>query len=279
MIKCTVCGHENLPGSFYCSNCNSDIVIEERKPMTDSRIEKAILEDCLKEVGGEESLALEVSSEMPIKEVVKLMIDHRKYSVVITRSDKSIEGIFTERSLLRRVCNESPINVDKPIREAMLKSPVVLKKTDSVAYALHMMEVQGYSYAIVEDDPIRVINIRHILHYIVELHPSLGGFDKVLNDFKAAILQEKTLSEEDKKILYHIGKNKEIFYKAFTIARKTGKLDETQRITRETFLKSFIPAVKEISHEDNHLSPDESAILGKLVGLFEKEKDYFLPND
>ena len=31
MIKCTVCGHENLPGSFYCSNCNSDIVIGKRK--------------------------------------------------------------------------------------------------------------------------------------------------------------------------------------------------------------------------------------------------------
>ncbi len=279
MIKCTVCGHENLPGSFYCSNCNSDIVIEKRKPLTDSRIEKAILEDCLEEVGGEESLALEVPPEKPVKEVVKLMIDHQKCSAVIIGSDRSIEGIFTERSLLLRVCNESPINVDKPIREAMLKSPVVLKKTDSVAYALHMMEVQGYSYAIIEDDPIRVINIRDILHYIVELHPSLGGFDKVLNGFKAAILKDKTLSEEDKGLIHHIGKNKDLIYKAFTVARKTGKLGETERINWETFLKSFIPAVKEISKEDEHLSPDESAILGKLVRLFEKEKDYFLSND
>ncbi len=278
MIRCAVCGHENLPGSLYCSNCNSDIVIEERKPMTDSRIEKAILEDCLGEVGGEESLALEVSPDKPVKEVVGLMIDHQKCSVVVIGLDRSIKGIFTERSLLRRVCNESPINLDKPIREAMLKSPVVLKKTDSVAYALHMMEVQGYSYAIIEDDPIRVINIRDILHYIVELHPSLGGFDKVLNAFKGAILSNK-LSEEDKEIIHHIGKSKELLYKAFTIARRTRKLAETERINRETFLKNFIPAVKEISNEVEYFSHDESAILGRLIRLFEKERDFLLSND
>ncbi|MHA2245138.1 MAG: CBS domain-containing protein [Candidatus Hodarchaeales archaeon] len=279
MIKCTVCGHENLPGSFYCTNCNSDIVIGKRKPITDSRIEKAILEDCLEDVGGEESLALEVPPEMPVKEVVSLMINQRKCSVVVVGPDKSIEGIFTERSLLRRVCNESPINVDKPIREAMLKFPVVLKKTDSVAYALHMLEVQGYSYAIIEDDPIRVINIRNILHYIVELHPSLGGFDKVLNGFKEAAFENFPLSEEDRETLTHIGRNKELLYKAFTIARNTGKLGETERISRDTFLNSFIPAVKDISKSDSDLSSDESNILGKFVRLFEQKKDYFLSHD
>lgn len=279
MIKCTVCGHENLPGSFYCSNCNSDIVIGKRKPMTDSRIEKAILEDCLEEVGGEESLALEVPTDKPVKEVVRLMIDHQKCSVVVVGSDRSIEGIFTERSLLRRVCNESPINVDKPIREAMLKNPVVLKKSDSVAYALHMMEVQGYSYAIIEDDPIRIINIRDILHYIVELHPSLGGFDKVLNGFKVAVLKDSTLSEEDQEIINQIGKNKDIIYKVFTAARNTGKLGETERITKEAFLNSYIPAIKEISNEEGLLSLNEATLLEKLVELFEKKKDYFLSDD
>ncbi|UCG01491.1 MAG: CBS domain-containing protein [Candidatus Heimdallarchaeota archaeon] len=279
MIKCTVCGHENLPGSLYCSNCNSDIVVGKRKPLTDSRIEKAILEDSLEEVGGIESLALEVPHNMPVKEVVRLMIDQQKCSVVVVGSEKSIEGIFTERSLLRRVCNEIPINLEKPIREVMLKSPVVLKKTDTVAYALHMMEVQGYSYAIIEDDPIRVINIRNILHYIVELHPSLGGFDKVLNGFKEAVLKKRTLSEEEREIIKNLGKNKELFYRAFTVARNSGKLGETERITRENFLNNFLPAVKEISKQDEHISPDESAVLGKLVKLFEEEKDYFLPND
>ncbi|UCE13332.1 MAG: CBS domain-containing protein [Candidatus Heimdallarchaeota archaeon] len=275
MIKCAICGHENLPGTFYCSNCNSDIVLGKRKPITDSRIEKAILEDCLEEVGGEESLALKVPPEMPVKEVVNLMVKHGKCSVVITGKERSIEGIFTERSLLRRVCNESPINTDKPIREAMLKKPVVLKKTDSVAYALHMMEVQGYSYAIVEDDPIRVINIRDILHYIVELHPSLGGFDKVLNGFKVAVLKDNTLTKEDKELINQIGRNKDLFYKAFSASRRIGKLDETERITKETFLNSYIPAIKEISKEEEYLTLDETSLLRKFIKIFEQNKDYF----
>lgn len=279
MVKCTVCGHENLPGSFYCSNCNSDIVIDERKPITDSRIEKAILEDCLEEVGGEESLALQVPPETSVKEVVKLMIDHQKCSVVVIGSERSIEGIFTERSLLRRVCNESPINVDKPIREAMLKHPVVLKKSDSVAYALHMMEVQGYSYAIIKDDPIRVINIRDILNYIVELHPSLGGFDKVLNGFKVAVLKDKTLSEKDKEVINQIEKKKNLFYKAFAASRKTGKLGETLRITKESFLISFIPAIKEILSEEGHLTHDEALLLRNFVKILELKKSYYLSND
>ncbi|MFX0013025.1 MAG: cyclic nucleotide-binding/CBS domain-containing protein [Promethearchaeota archaeon] len=279
MIKCTVCGYENLPGSFNCSNCNSDIIIGKRKPLTDSRIEKAILEDCLEEVGGEESLAIEVQPDTPVKKVVQLMVDRQKCSVVVLGSGGSIEGIFTERSLLRRVCNESPINVDKPIREAMLKKPVVLKKSDSVAYALHMMGVQGYSYAIIKDDPIRVINIRDILHYIVELHPSLGGFDNVLNDFKMAVLKNNTLSEEEKEIINHIEKSKDLFYKSFTMARNTGKLGETERITKKTFLKSFIPAVKEIFKEEESLSNEEKIMLEKLIGLIERFKDHFLSNE
>jgi len=275
MIRCSVCGHENLPGSFYCSNCNSDIVVEERKPFTDSRIEKAILEDCLEEVGGEESLALEVSPELPVKEAVRLMIEHQKCSVVVVGSDRSIEGIFTERSLLRRVCNESPINVEKPIREAMLKHPVMLKKSDSVAYALHMMEVQGYSYAIIQDDPIRVINIRDILHYIVELHPSLGGFDKVLNGFKIAVLKESILSEEEQDVINQIRKNKDVLYKSFTLARNLGKLGETERITKESFLNSYLPAIKEISKDETLFSLDEIRLLRKFVRTFEKKHEYF----
>ena len=275
MIHCSVCGHENLPGSFYCSNCNSDIVIEERKPITDSRIEKAILEDCLEEIGGVESLAIEVPPDLPVKEAINMMTEHRKCSVVVVGSDRSIEGIFTERSLLRRVCNESPINARKPIREAMLKHPVVLKKGDSVAYALHMMQVQGYSYAIIEDDPIRVINIRDILHYIVELHPSLGGFDKVLDDFKLAILKDSTLSEEEQELINQIGRNKDIIYKSFTLARNKGKLGETERITKETFLNNYLPAIKEILKDEELFSSAEVGLLREFVKIFEKKHAYF----
>jgi CBS domain-containing protein len=81
----------------------------------------------------------------------------------------SINGIFTERSLLKRVCNEFPIDISKPVSEAMLIKPEVLKPDNTVVDALHMMEVGGYTYAIVQNTPLRVLNIRDILEYIIEL--------------------------------------------------------------------------------------------------------------
>jgi CBS domain-containing protein len=166
---CPACGYENLPGSALCDNCNIDLTrFEEQKPVTKSKIERAILQDKLAKVGKEKSIALIVSPQKAIKEVIELMLKAHKFSAVIMDGE-SIEGIFTERSLLKRVCNESPINIDKPISEAMLKKPKVLKPENSVVDALHMMEVGGYTYAIIEDDPLRVINIRDILEYIIEL--------------------------------------------------------------------------------------------------------------
>lgn len=166
---CPACGYENLPGAASCDNCRIDLTrFEEKKPVTKSKIEKAILKDKLRKVGKENSIALIVSPEKSVKEVIELMLKAHKFSAVIM-DGKTIEGIFTERSLLKRVCNESPINIDKPITEAMLVKPKVLNPENSVVDALHMMEVGGYTYAIIDDDPLRVINIRDILKYIIEL--------------------------------------------------------------------------------------------------------------
>jgi predicted transcriptional regulator len=166
---CPACGYENLPGSAVCENCSSALTsFEEQKPVTESKIEKAILEDNLKTVGKEKSIALIVTKDMTVKEVVDQMVKNQKCSAVIMDGE-SIEGIFTERSLLKRVCNESPININKPITDAMLKDPRTLQPCDRVVDALHMMEVGGFTYAIIEGDPLRVINIKDILEYIIEI--------------------------------------------------------------------------------------------------------------
>ncbi len=166
---CPSCGYENLPGSSVCDHCNNALTsFEEKKPLTKSKIEKAILEDSLDKVGKEKSVALKVTNDMTVEVVIKQMIKEQKCSAVIME-DNSIKGIFTERSLLKRVCNESPININKSITEAMLKDPKTLQSFDRVVDALHMMEVGGFTYAIIEGDPLRVINIKDILEYIIEI--------------------------------------------------------------------------------------------------------------
>ena len=169
-MDCPACGYENIPGSAICENCNIDLTqFEKPNLVTKSMIEKAICKDKLAKVGKEDSIALIVSPEETVKDVVDLMLKKNKFSVVIMDGD-SIEGIFTERSLLKRVCNETPIDTSKPISEAMLVKPEVLTPDSTVVDALHMMEVGGYTYAIVQDKPLRILNIRDILEYIIELY-------------------------------------------------------------------------------------------------------------
>ena len=168
-MKCPACGFKNLPGAATCENCTTDLTFfEEPKPVTESKIEQAIMKDRLDHICKEKSIAITVSPQMTIREVIDEMIKNQKCSVVVMEND-IIEGIFTERSLLKRVCGDSPININRPISEAMLKNPEILKSSDCVAEALHMMEVGGYTYAIVEGDPLRVLNIKDILEYIIEL--------------------------------------------------------------------------------------------------------------
>lgn len=166
---CPACGYENIKGSDLCENCKTSLTrFEVHKPVTNSKIEKAILKDKVEKVGKENSIALLVSPDRSVKDIIKIMLENKKCSVVIMEGD-SIEGIFTERSFLKRVCNEFPPKLAIPIKEAMLKKPEILKPSDSVVDALHYMEVGGYTYAIIDNDPLRVINIRDILEYIVEL--------------------------------------------------------------------------------------------------------------
>ena len=168
-MRCPACGFENIPGTSICENCSTSLTLfEEKKLVTESNIEKAILRDKLEKIGGDNSIALVVPPDYSVRQVVDLMLKENKFSAVIMK-EENILGIFTERSLLKRVCNESPINLDKPIREAMLENPKKLKPEDGVVDALHMMDIGGFTYAIIDGDPVRVINIRDILDYIITL--------------------------------------------------------------------------------------------------------------
>ncbi|MFW9855086.1 MAG: CBS domain-containing protein [Candidatus Thorarchaeota archaeon] len=177
-IICPQCRYSNIEGSTECINCGTDISHLWRTKSGDKykdELGRAIAEDKLTEIGGERSIAFQVPPDMPVRQVINKMRENRKCSVVIVDDDDKIVGIFTERSLVVRVCNESPIDIDKPIKDAMLKNPVILEKTDSVAHALHHMYLGDYSYAIIREDPLRVVNIRDILTYFVE-HASHDGF-------------------------------------------------------------------------------------------------------
>ena len=51
----------------------------------------------------------------------------------------------------------------------MGKSPITLQPTDRIVDALHFLDVRGFTYVIIEGDPLRVINIRDIFEYLIKI--------------------------------------------------------------------------------------------------------------
>ena len=118
-----------------------------------------------------------VSSLTSIDQAIDTMNLHRIGCILII-DDGQLNGIFTERDLLRRVI---PLKLDlsqTPIGEVMTKNPEYLTNEDLVLHALNSMILGGYRHIPVlkSGEPIGVFGMRDCVRYVVEMQP-----DAVLN--------------------------------------------------------------------------------------------------
>ena len=271
-MLCPACGFENLPGVDFCQECLSSLthLDDSLSAKTESRIEKAILKEKVYQILSKSSTV--VAPNTSLKDVIKLMSENELYSVIIAENNE-IKGIFTERSFVRRAAFGFPENSDHEIEEFMAHDPVILKSTDNTVNALHLMFVAGYSYAIIDENPPRVISIRDILRYVIELYPSLAGFDKLLDELKSIAMADGAISKEEQDILNKVEENKEEFLRIFARIDSSGKMLEEDRELLEEIVEQFIPSVEEIAESDASISSDEAALLRKLVTYFDENKD------
>ncbi|MHA2365131.1 MAG: CBS domain-containing protein [Candidatus Hodarchaeales archaeon] len=272
-MQCPACGYENLPGVDFCDECLSplyhlDLII---KPKSETRMEKAILKEKIYQIHSLQALV--VPPDKSLKDVLSLMNAGRKCSAVIVENNE-IKGIFTERSFIKRACVDFPIIYERPIREVMAENPIVLRSTDSVVDALHLMSVVGYSYAIIKETPLRVLSITDILHYIVELYPSLGGLYKLMKELKQIALLDGEITPEEQAILDKIEYEKDSFLRIFA---RMGKsiIPTGDKSIISNFVDSFIPSIEKVVEKGRHISDDEKILLKKVVTYFEQNKDRF----
>jgi len=83
-------------------------------------------------------------------------------------------GIFTERDVLRLLSDGG--NLDAPVSQVMVKNPVSLRKTDTVAHAIGLMSAGGFRRVPIVDAEgkvVSVLKVSGILHYLVEHFPKV----------------------------------------------------------------------------------------------------------
>jgi len=162
---CPVCGFENLQGEDNCENCGADLRTADL-PIPGSRFERALLNHSLGSLAP--PAARSVTPELSAAEAVDGMRAAGERALVVALGGRVV-GIFTERDALRKLAGS---NIDGvTVGEVMTADPVVLRTDDSVAVAIHKMDVCGFRHIPLVDGgaPVGMITAHDLFRYILEL--------------------------------------------------------------------------------------------------------------
>jgi CBS domain-containing protein len=117
--------------------------------------------------------ALCLAPEQTVAEAVAAMRAEHCGCVLVCEGGR-LEGIFTERDLLRRVLAAGqPLSV--PLAGVMTRGPVTVQPGEPVGVVIRRMQEGGYRHLPVVDPawrPVGVLSVKRIVHYLVEHFPS-----------------------------------------------------------------------------------------------------------
>lgn len=166
LIPCPACGAENIEGADVCESCAAPLAeLSVRAPQ--SSVEACLMEDTT----GQLSLRTHASvpPEMPLGEVLRLMVDTQVGCVTIVDQRGRLAGIFSERDAVTRVGEAAANRLADPVMKYMTPNPVTIGKNAKIALALQQMDIGGYRHLPVldaEGRPVQLISIRDILDYL-----------------------------------------------------------------------------------------------------------------
>jgi CBS domain-containing protein len=158
---CPVCRWQNFLGDDLCENCGADLSHSDTPEPTTS-FHGRLLGMHLDQLGAARPIT--VDAELPVGEAIERM---RRDSIdCLLVEGGSLVGIFTDRDAVLKV--GSIVDDPRPIREVMTSDPVVLRREDPVAVAIHKMAVGGFRHVPVIDgtQPIGVVSARDVFRHL-----------------------------------------------------------------------------------------------------------------
>jgi CBS domain-containing protein len=165
---CPTCSHDNLPGSEECSNCGGDLTQLDR-PTAHDRVEKSLMEDPVSALNPRQAITLPPSGT--VAEAIGVMLKSDIGALLIVDVRGKLVGIFSERDLLAKVAGFDPDYAQRPVSEFMTPNPETVRPTDTLAFALHKMDIGGYRHLPVlkDDQPLGMISVRDLLRHMTRL--------------------------------------------------------------------------------------------------------------
>jgi CBS domain-containing protein len=165
---CPHCGHDNLPGSEECSHCLMDLTQLDR-PIAHNRIERRLMEDPVGVLRPKKPVTVLPSAT--VSETIRTMLERNVGALLVVDEHGKLLGIFSERDLLTRVAGLHERYADLPVHKFMTPNPETVTGSDTLAFALHKMDVGGYRHLPILENgrPIGVVSVRDMLRHITRL--------------------------------------------------------------------------------------------------------------
>jgi CBS domain-containing protein len=165
---CPNCGHDNLPGSEECNSCLQDLTQLDR-PTAQNRVERSLMEDPVSVLNPQKPVTVRPTTT--VREAVQIMLARDIGALLVVDAANQLLGIFSERDLLTKVAGLHASFGDLTVQQFMTAQPETVTATDTLAFALHKMDVGGYRHLPVlsEGFPVGVISVRDMVRHMTEL--------------------------------------------------------------------------------------------------------------
>jgi CBS domain-containing protein len=139
------------------------------RPVPQTRIERSLMEDPVSVLQPKKPITVRPTAT--VRETIEMMLDQDIGALLVVDTDERLLGIFSERDLLTKVAGLQEVYAELPIKRFMTPNPETVTATDTLAFALHKMDVGGYRHLPVLQDgrPVGVISVRDMLRHITRL--------------------------------------------------------------------------------------------------------------
>jgi len=162
-MLCPDCGFDNIEGMDNCEACGQPLVTLDP---SGGELEQSISRHSIRILCPKAPLT--IGPLEAVSTAIETMCEHHVGCLLVVDEPGDLVGIFTERDVLNRFSADLS-RLPDPVGEFMTANPTTVSQDDSIAYALHAMELGGYRHLPVVDDddrPIGIISVRDILRFL-----------------------------------------------------------------------------------------------------------------
>jgi CBS domain-containing protein len=159
-VICPVCQWENFFGEDVCANCGADLWGADT-PQQAQGFQGKLLGMPLDELGAPAPQTVEADAAA-IETVVRMRRELIDCLLVIDAG--ALVGIFTDRDAILKVDGSR----NQTVRDVMTPDPMVLRRGDPVAVAIHKMAVGGFRHVPIVDgaEPVGVVSARDVFRHL-----------------------------------------------------------------------------------------------------------------